>query len=120
MKIRHLVAETATATATATAASRQAVLDLLRECKLPTDHGFPDRRPTAISGGQQRRVALARPLPANPSSSPRRTHGPDSTKHCATTSPTCCVSWPPSAAWPSSWPAMIRTSSTPAPTESYG
>lgn len=60
MKIRRLIAETAVDR------SDTAIRALLRECRSPADDDFLDRRPTAISGGQQRRVALARALAREP------------------------------------------------------
>ncbi|GAA2678008.1 ABC transporter ATP-binding protein [Streptomyces aculeolatus] len=60
MTARRLVAELATDPSAAN------VLGLLAECRLPVDSRITDRRPTALSGGQQRRVALARALARTP------------------------------------------------------
>ncbi|MFI0728402.1 ABC transporter ATP-binding protein [Streptomyces sp. NPDC021225] len=58
MTVHRLVAELATDP------SAGSVRSLLTECRLPTD--LLGRRPTALSGGQQRRVALGRALARTP------------------------------------------------------
>ncbi|MFJ1645859.1 ABC transporter ATP-binding protein [Streptomyces sp. NPDC088258] len=60
MSARRLVAELAPES------SEDQVLELLAECRLPVDTRLAGRRPTALSGGQQRRVALARALARSP------------------------------------------------------
>ncbi|MEU0403512.1 ATP-binding cassette domain-containing protein [Streptomyces sp. NPDC006197] len=60
MKVRRLLAEVAADR------SPEALTALLDEVRLPTDGDLADRRPGALSGGQQRRVALARALARHP------------------------------------------------------
>ncbi|MFT2014446.1 ABC transporter ATP-binding protein [Streptomyces sp. 796.1] len=60
MRVRSLLRETAAGR------DPDAVGRLLAAVRLPADEGLADRRPGSLSGGQQRRVALARALAREP------------------------------------------------------